>query len=55
MPAAKGTWVRRFHPPVEGKPMQGFRGVDIGDKIRVQLVHTDVGEFIDFKKVRARR
>ena len=54
--ASKGTWVRIFHPPVEGKLMQGFRGVDVGGKIRVQLVHTDVDRgFIDFKKVRARR
>lgn len=54
--AAKGTWVRIFHPPVEGKLLQGFRGIDVGDKIRVQLVHTDVDRgFIDFKKVRARR
>jgi exoribonuclease-2 len=54
--ASKGTWVRIFHPPVEGKLMQGFRGVDVGDKIRVQLVNTDVDQgFIDFKKVRSRR
>jgi exoribonuclease-2 len=50
--AAKGTWVRIFHPPVEGKLMQGFKGVDVGDKMRVQLVRTDVDRgFIDFKKV----
>lgn len=54
--AAKGTWVRIFHPPVEGKLMQGFKGVDVGDKIRVQLVRTDVDRgFIDFKKVSSGR
>jgi exoribonuclease-2 len=47
----KGTWVRLAHPPVEGKLMQGFHGVDVGHRIRVQLIHTDVESgFIDFKK-----
>ncbi len=54
--ADKGTWVRIFHPPVEGKLMEGFKGVDVGDKIRVQLMRTDVDRgFIDFRKVRAGR
>ncbi len=54
--ADKGTWVRIFHPPVEGKLMQGVKGVDVGDKIRVQLIRTDVDRgFIDFKKVRSGR
>jgi len=54
--ADKGTWVRIFHPPVEGKLMEGFKGVDVGDKIRVQLVRTDVDRgFIDFRKVRSGR
>jgi VacB/RNase II family 3'-5' exoribonuclease len=48
----KGTWVRIFHPPVEGKVVSGFEGMDVGDKVRVQLIHTDVARgFIDFKKV----
>ncbi|HUL61659.1 MAG TPA: RNB domain-containing ribonuclease, partial [Methanocella sp.] len=33
-----GTWVRIFNPPVEGKLEQGFEGVDVGDKLRVQLI-----------------
>jgi exoribonuclease-2 len=49
----KGTWVRLAHPPVEGKLVDGFHGLDIGHRIRVQLIHTDVESgFIDFKKVR---
>ena len=51
--ASKGTWVRLFHPPVEGRLVQGFEGADVGHRIRVQLVHTDVERgFIDFKRVR---
>jgi len=50
--APKGTWVRLAHPPVEGKLVEGFHGVDVGHRIRVQLIHTDVeAGFIDFKKV----
>jgi VacB/RNase II family 3'-5' exoribonuclease len=47
----KGTWVRLFHPPVEGKLVSGYEGVDVGQKIRVQLVSTDVQKgFIDFRR-----
>lgn len=52
--AQKGTWVRLLSIPVEGKLVQGFEGVDVGDKIRVQLIHVDVEMgFIDFRKVRS--
>jgi exoribonuclease-2 len=48
----KGTWVRLLSLPVEGKLVQGFDGVDVGDRIRVQLIETNVEQgFIDFKKV----
>ncbi|MFZ0543896.1 MAG: RNB domain-containing ribonuclease, partial [Candidatus Promineifilaceae bacterium] len=48
----KGTWVRLLKMPVEGKLMQGFKGLDVGDRIRVQLVSTNVKRgFIDFKRV----
>jgi VacB/RNase II family 3'-5' exoribonuclease len=48
----KGTWVRLLSLPVEGKLVQGFDGVDVGDRIRVQLIDTNVERgYIDFKKV----
>jgi len=47
-----GTWVRIFNPPVEGKLEYGFEGVDVGERVRVQLISTDVERgFIDFKLV----
>lgn len=50
--AAKGTWVRLFDPPVEGRLVRGFGGLDVGQKVRVRLVRTDVQQgFIDFEKV----
>jgi VacB/RNase II family 3'-5' exoribonuclease len=50
--SAKGTWVRLFHPPIEGRLVSGFEGMDVGQRLRVQLVHTDVERgFIDFKRV----
>ncbi|MGB3061613.1 MAG: RNB domain-containing ribonuclease [Anaerolineae bacterium] len=52
----KGTWVRLLTVPVEGKVMSGFEGVDVGDRIRVQLVDVDVERgFIDFRKVGSSR
>jgi exoribonuclease-2 len=49
--AAKGTWVRLLDPPVEGRLVQGFEGVDVGRRLRVQLTRTDVEQgFIDFKR-----
>ena len=48
----KGTWVRLLNPPVEGKLTNGFKGLDVGHRLRVQLIHTDVEHgFIDFKRV----
>jgi exoribonuclease-2 len=45
----KGTWVRVFHPPVEGKVVHGGHGVDVGDKVNVKLVDVNVERgFIDF-------
>jgi exoribonuclease-2 len=48
----KGTWVRLLSMPVEGKLVQGFEGMDVGDRIRVQLISLDVQRgFIDFRKI----
>ena len=48
-----GTWVRLLQLPVEGKVVSGFKGLDVGDRVRVELVHTDVERgYIDFKAVR---
>jgi exoribonuclease-2 len=48
----KGTWVRLLQPPVEGRLASGFENKRVGDRLRVQLVSTDVERgFIDFKKV----
>jgi VacB/RNase II family 3'-5' exoribonuclease len=48
----KGTWARLLSIPVEGKVVRGFKGVDVGDHIRVQLISVDVERgFIDFKRV----
>jgi len=50
--AAKGTWVRLLHPPIEGRLESGLDGVDVGNRLRVQLVRTNVERgFIDFKRV----
>lgn len=48
----KGTWVRLVSVPVEGKVVQGFQGLDVGDRIAVQLMSVDVQRgFIDFRKI----
>ena len=50
--ADKGTWVRLLQMPIEGRLVSGFQGMDVGEKLRVALVHTDVERgYIDFKKV----
>jgi len=48
----KGTFVRVAQPRVEGLLAQGQQGVDVGDKLRVKLIRTDVQHgFIDFARV----
>ena len=49
----KGTWVRILQLPVEGKLVRGFDGLDVGDRVRVELIRTDVEQgFIDFSRRR---
>ncbi len=49
--SSKGTWVRIFNPPVEGKLIHGSEGMDLGDRLRVKLVGIDVpAGHIDFAR-----
>jgi len=50
--ADKGTWVRIFQPPIEGRLVYGVEGVDVGQRLKMQLIRTDVEKgYIDFKKI----
>jgi exoribonuclease R len=50
--ADKGTWVRLLQMPIEGRLVKGFQGMDVGERLHVVLVHTDVKRgYSDFKKV----
>ncbi|MEO6966044.1 MAG: RNB domain-containing ribonuclease [Acidobacteriaceae bacterium] len=45
----KGTYVRVFDPPVEGRVIRGEKGLDVGDTVDVKLLHTNPQmAFIDF-------
>jgi len=47
-----GTFVRVLQPHIEGLLAQGQQGLDVGDKVRVKLIRTDVQRgFIDFARV----
>lgn len=49
--SSKGTWVRIFDPPVEGKLVRGSGGLDVGDRVRVKLVGVDPERgYIDFAR-----
>jgi len=49
----KGTWVRIFHPPAEGRVAHGFEGLDVGEEVTVELIDTNVERgFIDFARRR---
>ena len=51
--ADKGTWVRIFQPPIEGRLLYGYESIDVGQRLEVRLIHTDVDKgYIDFEKVR---
>jgi len=48
----KGTWVRLLEIPAEGMLVQGAAGIDVGDRVRVQLVSVNVERgYIDFRRV----
>jgi len=48
----KGTWVRIDNPAAEGKVVRGYKGLDVGDHVAVELVDTDVERgFVDFARV----
>lgn len=48
----KGTWVRTFHPPVEGRIVHGDQDLDVGDRVHIRLVEVNVEKgFIDFARV----
>ncbi len=48
----RGTFVRALQAHVEGLLAQGAQGVDVGDRLRVKLIRTDVQHgFIDFARV----
>ena len=48
----KGTWVRLLQPPVEGRLVSGADKLDVGDRLRVQLIRADVERgYIDLMKV----
>jgi exoribonuclease-2 len=51
--ASKGTFVRLVTAPTaEGRVVRGEQGLDVGDKLRVKLVDTEVSRgFIDFVRV----
>ena len=49
----KGVWVRIRQPLAEGRLVNGFEGLDVGDALRVRLTRTDVEHgYIDFARAR---
>jgi exoribonuclease-2 len=48
--------VRVLTLPVEGRVVRGFEGLDVADRVEVQLTAVNVERgFIDFKAVQPRR
>jgi len=48
----KGTYARVSAPPMEGKVVRGDRGLDVGDRVRVELREVDVRRgYIDFARI----
>ena len=49
----RGVWVRISKPTTEGRVVRDFHGLDVGDRVTVQLIHIDVERgFIDFAVVK---
>ena len=49
--SSKGTWARVLRPPVEGRVVRGEARLDVGDRVRLKLLSTDVERgFIDFAR-----
>jgi exoribonuclease R len=49
--STKGTFVRVLQPHIEGMLVQGYQGLDVGDRLRAKLVRTDVPKgYIDFAR-----
>jgi exoribonuclease-2 len=47
----KGTYVRIAHPAAEGKIVRGAEGLGVGDRVQVELVHTDFEHgYVDFAR-----
>ena len=52
--SSKGTYVRLLSPAVEGRVVQGERGLQVGDTVRVTLTKVDAERgFIDFTRAGA--
>jgi len=50
--SSKGTWIRLYHPHLEGKLVNGFNGLKVGDKLKARLTHINIeAGFIDFERV----
>lgn len=50
--ASKGTFARLLQPPAEGRIVRGEAGLDVGDRVKVQLIDTEpTSGFIDFAAV----
>jgi exoribonuclease-2 len=48
----KGTFARLLSPPADGKVVKGFRGLDVGDRVRVRLLSTNPDRgCIDFARL----
>lgn len=48
--SSKGTWARLIDLSIEGRVVRGYQGLDVGDRVTVQLMRVDVPKgFIDLK------